>query len=72
MGKLTDVLCRQAKYSPDGKGNKLRDGDGLHLKLTPAGGKSWKMDYRFAGKEKTLSLGAYPEVSLSGGIASRH
>jgi hypothetical protein len=31
--------------------------------LTPSGGKYWRYKYRYGGKEKTLSLGAYPDVS---------
>lgn len=44
---------------------KLFDERGLFLLVTPAGGKWWRLNYRFAGKHKTLSLGVYPEVSLN-------
>lgn len=60
---LTDVKVRTAK--PKEKPYKLTDGEGLFLLVTPAGGKWWRFKYRFAGKEKLLSFGTYPEVSLS-------
>ena len=44
---------------------KLYDIDGLFLQVTPNGGKWWRLKYRFDGKEKLLSLGTYPEISLS-------
>ena len=50
---------------PQSKALKLRDGSGSYLLLTPAGGKLWHLDYRFAGKRKTLFLGQYPEITLS-------
>jgi len=43
---------------------KLFDGGGLFLLVKPNGSRLWRMKYRFAGKEKLLALGAYPEVSL--------
>lgn len=60
---LTDVKARNAK--PAAKQFKLFDGDGLFLLVTPGGGKWWRFKYRFEGKEKLLSLGTYPEVSLA-------
>lgn len=60
---LTDAKTRNAK--PKDKSYKLADGDGLFLLVTPAGGKWWRFRYRFGGKEKLLSFGTYPEVSLS-------
>ena len=59
---LTDTMLRNLK--PDGTPSKLADTEGLYLFLSPTGGKLWRMDYRFAGKRKTLSFGAYPAVSL--------
>lgn len=44
---------------------KASDKDGLFVLVTPAGGKLWRFKYRFTGKEKTLSIGSYPEVSLA-------
>ncbi|MBI5018051.1 MAG: integrase arm-type DNA-binding domain-containing protein [Deltaproteobacteria bacterium] len=59
---LTDTAIRQAK-TPD-KTLKLFDGGGLYLEVTPAGGKRWRLKYRFSGKEKLLSMGVYPAVGL--------
>lgn len=59
---LSDTKVRNAK--PSDKPIKLFDGDGLFLLITPAGGRWWRFKFRFAGKEKLLSLGTYPEVSL--------
>lgn len=59
---LSDVKVRNAK--PGEKNRKISDGDGMYLLVTPAGGKCWRLKYRFGGKEKTLSMGMYPEVSL--------
>lgn len=59
---LTDAAPRNAK--PGGKDKKLSDGGGLYLLVTPTGGKWWRFKYRFGGKEKLLSFGTYPEVSL--------
>jgi hypothetical protein len=43
---------------------KHSDSGGLYLLQQPTGGKLWRMDYRHAGKRRTLALGAYPAVSL--------
>lgn len=61
---LTDVAIRNLK--PSDKPFRLFDGAGLYLEVSPRGGKSWRLKYRFAGKEKRLSLGVYPEVPLAG------
>jgi hypothetical protein len=60
---LTDAKVRNAKPAP--KQFKLPDGRGLFLIVAPSGGKWWRLRYRFGGKEKMLSLGTYPDVSLS-------
>lgn len=60
---LSDAKIR-AIARPD-KPVKMADGQGLFLLVTPAGGKLWRFKYRHLGKEKTLAIGAYPEVSLS-------
>lgn len=62
-GKLTNVAIRNAKPGPSPR--KLSDGKGLFLLISPNGGKWWRLKYRFAGKEKLLSLGTYPEISLA-------
>jgi len=58
---LTDTAVRQAK--PKDKPYKLSDSSGLYL-LVNSIGKYWRLDYRFAGKRKTLSVGVYPAVSF--------
>ena len=50
---------------PKEKMYRLYDEKGLYLEISPAGGKLWRMKYRFAGKEKRLALGSYPEISLA-------
>jgi integrase len=60
---LTDTAVRAAK--PREKSYKMADERGLYLLLTTSGGKLWKLKFRLLGKEKKLSLGAYPEVSLA-------
>ncbi len=59
---LTEVAIRNCKQRD--KTFKLSDERGLYLEVAPAGGKWWRFKYRFQGKEKRLSLGTYPEVSL--------
>ena len=60
--KLTDTFLRGLKGT--GSIQKYSDGGGLYLHVSSAGGKLWRMAYRFEGKQKTLSFGAYPAVSL--------
>ena len=62
MQKLTATAVKQAK--PKAKSYKLADGGGLYLHVKTAG-KYWRYKYRFAGKEKLLALGTYPEISLA-------
>ena len=59
---LADVAIRQAK--PRDKPRKLYDSRGLYLEIAPRGTKAWRFKYRFSDKEKRISLGIYPEVSL--------
>jgi integrase len=66
---LTDTAIRTAK--PRNKPYKMADEKGMFLYVTPTGGKLWRLKYRFDGKEKLLSLGTYPEVSLKDARASR-
>ena len=49
----------------------MADEKGMFLYVTPTGGKLWRLKYRFDGKEKLLSLGAYPDVSLKEARAGR-
>lgn len=60
---LTDIAIRKAKS--DKKPYKMADGRGLYL-LVNKSGKYFRFDYWFAGKRKTLALGVYPEIKLSG------
>ncbi len=63
MSKLKDTELRAIK--PTGKVQKFFDGEGLYLCVSKTGGKSWRIDYRFDGKYKTLTLGAYPAITLA-------
>ena len=59
---LSDIAVRAAKAAA--KPYRLADEKGLYLEVAPTGGKWWRRKYRFAGKEKRLSLGVYPTVTL--------
>ena len=59
---LSDLAVRQAKAT--GKAYTLPDLDGLSLAVTAAGGRTWHFRYYWAGKQKRMSLGTYPEVPL--------
>ena len=59
---LTDTSIRNAK-SKD-KPYKLSDGGGLFLLVNTNGSKWWRYSYRYESKQKTLSLGVYPEIGL--------
>ena len=54
---LTNTFVKNIKHSIGSAVGKYRDGGGMYL-LVNASGKYWRMDYRFANKRKTLSLGA--------------
>ena len=60
---LTAIEAKSAKASD--KPQKLADGGGMYLLVQSNGAKYWRLDYRFAGKRKTLAIGVYPDVSLS-------
>ncbi len=60
---LTDIQVSKCK-SKD-KQFTLFDGGGLFLLISPSGGKLWRFKYRFDGKEKLISFGAYPDISLA-------
>jgi len=66
---LSDAAIRKAK--PADKPLRLFDGGGLYLEISPSGSKLWRLKYRFAGKEKRLALGIYPDVSLAGAREGR-
>ena len=66
---LTNLDIKNAK--PRNKNYRLYDEKGLYLEVTPAGGKLWRLKYRFGGKEKRLSIGPYPEVGLKAAREAR-
>ena len=57
--KLTDAKLRNLTEP-----GKHFDGFGLYLDVTKAGGRYWRLKYRYGGKEKLLALGVYPAVGL--------
>ena len=61
--KLTDQACKSAK--PEEKTYKMADGGGLYLEVTPKGSKLWRLKYRFLQKQKKLSIGIYPIITLA-------
>jgi integrase len=61
--RLTDVKIKSAK--PKEKPHKLAAGRGLHLLVKTDGSKHWQFRFRFNGKENTIAIGRYPEVSLA-------
>ena len=66
---LTDARIRAARATE--RPYRLADAGGLYLQVTPAGGRLWRLKYRWAGREKLLALGRYPEVGLADARARR-
>ncbi len=66
---LTDIAVRKAAVRD--KPYRLSDEKGLYLEIALSGSKYWRWKFRFAGKEKRLALGVYPEVSLAEARAAR-
>jgi integrase len=66
---LTTAAINAAKSRK--KPYKLTDGLGLYLQIMPSGGRLWRMNYRYAGQQRTLSFGNYPDVSLAKARAKR-
>jgi integrase len=60
---LTDIAIRRIKGTD--RAYKLADSNGLYLLVQPNGSRLWRHKFRFAGKEKSLAYGQYPEVSLA-------
>ena len=60
---LTDAQVRKIK--PLDKKKRYSDEKGLYLEVTPAGGRFWRIKYRFNNRESTLTIGSYPEISLA-------
>jgi hypothetical protein len=69
LNTLTDARCKAAK--PSEKVQKLFDGGGLFLWVSPKGGKTWRLAYRLDGKQKLIGLGERPAVSLAEARAKR-
>ena len=63
MSGLTDTEIKRAKATE--KAYSMGDGGGLYLWVKPTGRKLWRWSYRFEGKEKLMSFGKYPDVSLA-------
>ena len=61
--KLTESVVKEA--NPIAKQFKLSDGEGLYLLVHSNGSKYWRFDFRFEGRQKSSSLGVWPEVSLA-------
>ena len=62
LNRLTERRCASA--TSDSGETRLFDGGGLYLAVRPTGSKSWKYKYRFAGRERKLTIGPYPLISL--------
>jgi integrase len=60
---LTDAQVRKIK--PLDRKKRYSDEKGLYLEVTPSGGRFWRLKYRFNGRESTLTIGSYPEISLA-------
>ena len=60
---LTNIQVSRAK--PKSKAYRISDSGGLYVWMTPSGGKLWRWSYRFEGKEKLMSFGRFPDVSLA-------
>ena len=61
--KLTEAVVKEAKTTV--KQFKLSDGGGLYLLVHSNGSRYWRFDFRFEGKQKSSSLGVWPEVTLA-------
>jgi hypothetical protein len=59
---LTDSIITGAE--PSDRPKRISDGRGMYLEISRAGRRLWRLKFRFAGKEKCMSLGTYPDVSL--------
>lgn len=70
LAKLLEVQVRQAK--PKEAPYKMADGGGLYLLVTPAGGRYWRFNYRFAGAARTMALGVYPDLPMSKAREAHH
>lgn len=57
--------------APQARAYKMTDGGGMFLFVTPAGAKSWRLKYRWRGREKLLVLGRWPDMALPAARAAR-
>ncbi|WP_297463233.1 phage integrase central domain-containing protein [Ferrovum sp.] len=64
LNLLTDTQCRNAACTEGLRIRKLSDGGGLYLWVYADGKKYWRLRYWIDNKEKSISLGSYPEISL--------
>lgn len=62
---LAELHCKNTRCPQDRPRLRLAESAGMYLEVTPSGSRYWRWKYRFAGKEKRLALGTYPEVSLA-------
>lgn len=62
-GELSNMQCEKAVPRP--KPYRIADSGGLNLLVMPSGGKLWRWNYHFEGKQKTMAYGKYPDVSLA-------
>ncbi|MEL6528695.1 MAG: Arm DNA-binding domain-containing protein, partial [Pseudomonadota bacterium] len=60
---LSELQIKKAKAKE--RRYKIADGEGLFLLVQPNGSKLWRLKYRYRGKEKLLSFGAYPDVGIA-------
>jgi integrase len=60
---LSPTRINNAK--PKSSTYKLSDGGGLFVEISPGGQKSWRYQYRYAGKRQTVSIGRYPEIGVA-------
>ena len=68
--QLTELSIKQAK--PKEKQYKLTDGEGMYLRVYPNGSKYWQLQYWFDGKQKILSIGVWPNISLKDAREKRY
>ncbi|QJI37024.1 tyrosine-type recombinase/integrase [Pseudomonas sp. ADAK13] len=66
---LSDMTVRHARIT--GNDYTLGDTDGLALNVTAQGGKIWRFRYYWAGTQKRMSLGSYPQIGLKEARARR-
>ena len=62
INKLSDSQIRNVR--PREKVFRIQDGLGLYLEVTPTGNRWWRFKYAYGGKEKRVSLGVYPQITL--------